>query len=133
MTMKKSGLADSPFFTKPTPAPSPPAEGGQQSPSETKVVKELYERTDAQTHENTDAQIHKRTDARMPERADTQIHKRTDAQNQRALTRESFDIYEDQAQAIEEMRLRLRRERGRHFTKGEVMRELLETALAAKK
>jgi hypothetical protein len=133
MNTKKSGLADSPFFAKPTPPPSPPTASGQQSAPEMHVGQQLYERANAQPRENTDAQMHKGTDARTPERADAQTHKRTDTQNPRRLTRESFDIYEDQAQAIEEMRLRLRRERGRHVTKGEVMRELLETALAAKK
>jgi hypothetical protein len=122
--MKKSGLADSPFFALATPPSSLP---------ETKVVQDLYERTNAQTRKSTDAQIHERTHERMPERTKTQMHKRPNAQTAQKLTRESFDIYEDQAQAIEEMRLRLRRERGRHVTKGEVMRELLATALAAKK
>jgi len=112
--MKKSGLADSPFFSKPAPL-SPVSE--QVVIHEIPVVpsQDVFKRTDAQTHEHTNAQ--KQADAKVIERP---------------LTRESFDIYEDQLEAFEQLRLRLKRERGRHIGKGELMRELLDSILLKK-
>jgi hypothetical protein len=83
------------------------------------------ERTNTQMNERAPAQTHKNTDA--------QLHNRTGTQTIRSTTRESFDIYLDQAETIETLRIRWKRERKKHITKGEVMRELLEEVLAKKR
>jgi len=136
--MKKSGLADSPFFSKPAPL-SPVSE--QVVIHEIPVVpsQDVFKRTDAQTHERTNEHSHKGTNEHLHERTDAQTHEHTNAQKQadakvieRPLTRESFDIYEDQLEAFEQLRLRLKRERGRHIGKGELMRELLDSILLKK-
>jgi hypothetical protein len=83
--------------------------------------------------------MHKRTNEHLYERTDAQTHEHTNAQKEvqvktieRPLTRESFDIYEDQLEAFEQLRLRLKRVRGRHIGKGELMRELLDQILLKK-
>jgi hypothetical protein len=146
--MKKSGLADSPFFRTPLP-PESNSEGGISPLSSATVPvfidEQTHERTDAQPndhtpaqmnertttqlHDHTDAQIHNRTDAQSPNRATTQLHERTLAQPERPRTRESYDIYEDQDQTIEELRLKWSKARKKHITKGQVMRELLDEIL----
>lgn len=139
--MKKSGLADSPFFTKPSPPPPAQHQDGLIVPTTPVIVQEDFKRSNAQMHERTDAQLSIHTNAHLNERTDEQMHKRTNAQlpvtdeknTSRPTTRESFDIYEDQLQSFEELRLRLKKERGRHITKGELMRELLEDILQHKK
>ena len=129
--MKKSGLADSPFF-----AP-PPSQEEIQVPPPVMVEQPLFKRTDAQTHErttermheNTNEQTHERTNTQPHNRADAQTHERTDAPPSRPISRYSYDIFDDQADAIEALRLQWHKKRGRHITKGQVMRELLEQAL----
>ncbi|MBK8025760.1 MAG: hypothetical protein IPK19_31310 [Chloroflexi bacterium] len=49
----------------------------------------------------------------------------------RPIHRQSYNIHDDQAEAIDALALRWRKERGRHITKGEVVRELLDVALKA--
>lgn len=127
--MKATGLADSPFFAAVAPPPAPAPPGAPQRPP----AHSLYERAHPPSHQGTDAQPHERTGAQMHVRASVQPHKRTSPRAGRALTRESYDVYRDQAEALEELRLRWRRERGRHITKGEVMRALLDEILATKR
>lgn len=119
--MKKSGLADSPFF-----APPPPKEEIQ---APLPVAQPLFKRSDNQTHERTNEQLHERTNEQPHNRSDAQTHERTNAPPSRPISRYSYDIYDDQADAIEALRLQWHKKRGRHITKGQVMRELLEQVL----
>lgn len=138
--MKKSGLADSPLF-RPSPAalfsaglePSVKSQSTLPTPVFPPPDTQLHERTDAQMHERTTTQPHEGTTAQPHKRADAQPHNHLQPSSERKTTRESFDIFEDQAEAIERLRLQWKREQGRHFTKGEVMRTLLEEILALKK
>jgi hypothetical protein len=149
--MKKSGLADSPFFTP----PSPNAEA--VAPSRSQDIKPLYNRsgeqphgrTSEQTHRRTDEPLNKRTDAQVNEgtgeqannrtdeqasvRADEQVNKRTDEDTSGLISRQSYNIFDAQAEAIELLALRWRKQRGRHITKSEVVRELLGKALDLEK
>jgi hypothetical protein len=154
--MKKSGLADSPFFrpsplSKPILAESTPVKTLEPIPAQ--IDTQPHERTDAQLHESTSAQLHNHTDTQLRNRTDTQPHTYTDAhmnggtdaqsrnrtstqshertlaQLERLRTRESYDIFEDQAQTIEELRLKWSKTRKKHITKGQVMRELLDEIL----
>lgn len=147
--MKKSGLADSPFFRPSTPSTPIPAESGPVTATEPIPVytgAQSHERTDAHLHDsaftqphnytdthlrtNTDTHLNSGTDARVPNRASTQSHERTPAQpDERPRTRETYDIYEDQAQTVEELRLQWSKSRKKHITKGQVMRELLDEIL----
>ncbi len=127
--MKATGLADSPFFAAVAPPPTTARPETPQAPP----AHPVYERGNPPSHKGTDAQPHARTSAQMHVRAPVQPHKRTSSRSGRALTRESYDVYRDQAEALEELRLRWRRERGRHITKGEVMRVLLDEILAMKR
>ncbi len=147
--MKKSGLADSPFFTKPIPLSQASVRQDGKAAPIPEQTQEVFKRTDAQPHEHTTAQplnrtnehLIERTPAQMSVRTDAQMHIRTNAQpsntgtnsTSRTTTRESFDIYIDQLEAFEELRLRLKKQRGKHITKGELMRELLEEILQTKK
>lgn len=139
--MKKSGLADSPFFTPSTPpptAPTPPAVESIVLPPtpHTEVFAhenaQPHKRADAQPHRRATAQTHNRTDAQAHERASTPTHKAALDDETRGKTRESFDIYQDQNEAIEQLRMRWKKEQGRHFTKGEIMRILLDEILPSK-
>ncbi len=139
--MKRSGLADSPFFTKPTPlSPAHTQEDGMAANASVQT-QEVFKRADAQLHNRTNAQTFNNATEPLNERTDAQLHKRTNAQisgtstnpPSRLTTRESFDIYADQLEAFEELRLRLKKQRGKHITKGELMRELLEEILQTKK
>jgi hypothetical protein len=138
--MKKSGLADSPFFRAPLPSESQ-SEGGN-SPSSSATVPvfidaQTHERTNAQPrdytptqmHERTTTQLHGRSEAQPHNHTNAQLHERTPSQPERPRTRESYDIYEDQDQAIEELRLKWSKARKKHITKGQVMRELLDEIL----
>ncbi|MCL4252052.1 MAG: hypothetical protein KJ065_28130 [Anaerolineae bacterium] len=149
--MKRSGLADSPFFTlnpeqevRPSlPAPHSPVEHIRSlygSPVQT------HERTNEQTHERADAQTNVRTSERLNERANEQVNdraneranERTDARtperaDERRIKRYSYDIFVDQAEAIDALCLKWKKERGKHVGKGETLRELLDTALKAHK
>jgi hypothetical protein len=138
--MKKSGLADSPFFRAPLPTESPSEGGNSPPPSATIPVfidAQTHARTNAQPHDHTPAQMHERTTTQLHGRSDAQIHNRTNAQPhentstqpERPRTRESYDIYEDQDQAIEALRLEWSKARKKHITKGQVMRELLDEIL----
>lgn len=90
-------------------------------------------RTDAHLHGCADEQVSNHTTAQPFIRTDAQPHERTPAQAERLTTRESYDVYEDQAQTIEELRFRWSKERKKHVTKGQVMRELLEEILPTKR
>ncbi|MCA0456141.1 MAG: hypothetical protein LCI00_19340 [Chloroflexi bacterium] len=136
--MKKSGLADSPFFTKPVP-PAPVSEPVVLDESQGFPSQDVFKRTDAQTHERTVDRLHKRTNEHLSESTDAQIRSRANAQKQigakaieRLVTRESFDIYEDQLETFEQLRLHLKKARGRHIGKGELLRELLDQILLKK-
>jgi hypothetical protein len=149
--MKKSGLADSPFFTP------PPLNAEAVSPSLSQDIKPLYnrsgepphERTTEQTHRRTDEllnkgtdeqanirtpeQVHYRTDERASIRTDEQTNERTDEAPSLPISRQSYNIFDRQAEAIELLALRWRKARGRHITKSEVVRELLGKALDLEK
>jgi hypothetical protein len=126
--MKKSGLADSPFFTPPTP----PSVVAVQPGTQADVF--IASGTDKKKL-SSNVQTFKRTNERMNERTFERTHERSNVQKpaKRQIKRESFDVYEDQVQAIEELQLRRRRERGKHVTKGEVIRDLLDEILSQKK
>jgi hypothetical protein len=61
------------------------------------------------------------------------MHNRTNTQPSRPRTRETYDVYEDQAQSIQELQLKWGKERHKYITKGQVMRELLDEILPTKK
>ncbi|MBN8592780.1 MAG: hypothetical protein J0M33_13535 [Anaerolineae bacterium] len=145
--MKRSGLADSPFFA-PTPSRevfrSPPA-----SPSPVDHIRHLYEKPVEHLNERTDEQMNKRTPEHLNERTDEQMNERTpehlnertveqphvvekSQKLERPIHRQSFDLYDDQAQAIDALCLKWRKERGHHITKGEAIRELLDAILPSK-
>jgi hypothetical protein len=130
--MKRSGLADSPFFTKPSPLPVHTEDDGMAAdvPVQTQ---EVFKRTDAQLHKRMNAQTFNSTNEPLNERTNAQTSGTSTNPPSRLTTRESFDIYADQLEAFEELRLRSKKQRGKHITKGELMRELLEEILQAKK
>jgi hypothetical protein len=109
--MKKSGLADSPFFKKPL---TPPDQAEEQA-----LAKK------ASLNVRSNVQAFKRSDVQMNERSSVQLGRR--------VIRHSYDIYQDQAEAIDELVVKQRRERGKYVTKGEVMRELLDEAFTRRK
>ena len=149
MNTRKSGLADSPFFhPAPLPASPPQAETApvnsvQPEPPSVPVyidaqahertVAPLNSRTDAPLHERTDTQTRNRSTAQAHEHTSTQLNSSTDAQPTRPRSRETYDVYEDQAQAIHELQLKWSKERRKYITKGQVMRELLDAVLPTKK
>ena len=129
--MKRSGLADSPFFA-PTPSGevfrSPPA-----PPSPVDHIRHLYEKPVEHLNERTDEQMNKRTPEHLNERTAEQPHTVERPQKpERPIHRQSFDLYDDQAQAIDALCLKWRKERGHHITKGEAIRELLDAILPSK-
>lgn len=131
--MKKSGLADSPFFTKPTPlSPAQTQDDGAASNAPVQT-QEVFRRADAQLHKRTDAQTFNGANEPLSERTDAQTSGTSTNAPSRSTTRESFDIYADQLETFEALRLRLKKQRGKHITKGELMRELLEEILQTKK
>lgn len=147
--MKKSGLADSPFFVTPTsrevfrPASSPPSPMEHIRHLYQKPPEHLNSRTVEQMNKRPSEQMNIRADERMNERSDVQVNSRTTEQVQikdsderkpeRSIHRQSYDLYDDQAEAIEALCLKWRKERGRHIKKGEAMRELLDEILPTKK
>lgn len=135
--MKKSGLADSPFFTlsnheevvqTPPPLPQPVYERPTVQPNE---------RTDAQTNASTIVQVSVRPDERTNDSTNERQHERTIAPSplpqERPYHRYTYDIFDDQAEAIDDLTFRWRKEKGKHVTKGFVMRTLLDEALKHQK
>ena len=103
--MKKSGLADSPFFKKPKEF----------------VIKhphKLNERTKTQTNKRSNTQVFKSSDVQMNESSNVQAY--------RSIVRRSYDLYLDQIDKIDEQVIKQRRKRGKTVTKGEVMREIID-------
>ena len=153
--MKRSGLADSPFFA-PTPSgevfrsPStPPSPADHIRRLYNKPVEHLNERSSEQVNRRTNEQMNERPAEQMNIRSDEQVNKRTPEQTnertseqtkpaekpsapERPIHRQSYDLYDDQAEAIEALCLKWRKERGRHITKGEAIRELLDAILPSK-
>ncbi len=137
--MKKSGLADSPFFPRPSSEPDvrPPSQPVVDQPVYPQPAEPMNGRTNEHLNVRAVEPMNTRTDERMNVRADERLNSRTDAQANvrtderpsRPISRQSYNIYDDQAEAIDGLALRWRKERGRHITKGEVMRELLDQAL----
>ena len=129
--MKTSGLADSPFFT---PSPS---NREVEPPSISHAIEPLYEHSGEQAHERTDEhlnirtseQTNTRTGEQVNTRAPEHLNSRTNEQANRSISRQSYNIYDDQAEAIELLAMRWRKERGKHITKSELVRELLEAAI----
>jgi hypothetical protein len=137
--MKRSGLADSPFFA-PTPSGevfrSPPA-----PPSPVDHIRRLYNKPVEHLNERTVEHLNVRSDEQMNKRTPEHLNERTAEQPQavekpqkpeRPIHRQSFDLYDDQAQAIDALCLKWRKERGHHITKGEAIRELLDAILPSK-
>lgn len=149
--MKRSGLADSPFFTlKPEqevrpslPAAPSPAEHirslyGTPTPANTRTNESTYEHADAHTNVRTSERLNERANEQMNERANAQANERTNARtheraDERRIKRYSYDIFVDQAEAIDALCLKWKKERGKHVGKGETLRELLDTALKVHK
>jgi len=99
---KKSGLADSPFFTSPTV-----------------VVKEKVEA-------NT------RTPVRTPERVNTRTPERTNTRTgERKIIRHSFNIYQDQLEALRRLIARKTLE-GEQVNLSDLMREAIDSFLNQK-
>jgi len=131
---KKSGLADSPFFRPLEPTPLPQAE--VMSPPPVEPPQTLYaspERSVVQMNERSPVQTFTRTDEQPNKRTAERLNKRTVERPARHTFRQSYDIFQDQALAIEDLCLKWSRERGKHITKGQVVRELLDEILAKKK
>jgi hypothetical protein len=103
--MKKSGLADSPFFEKP-------------KTREVKHPNKLNKRVSEQTNERSNVQVYGGSDVQM--------NKHTNVQGYRSVVRRSYDIYLDQVDKIDEQAIKSRRLRGKNVTKGEVMREIID-------
>lgn len=147
--MKKSGLADSPFFVTSTsrevyrPASTPPSPMEHVRNLYQKPPEQMNNRTVEPVNEGTPEQMNTHADERLNERSDVQVNSRTgepvevkesaEKKPERPIHRQSYDLYDDQAEAIEALCLKWRKERGRHITKGEAMRELLDEILAFKK
>ncbi len=129
--MKKSGLADSPFFPRPSSEPDvpPPSQPVVDQPVYPQPIEPMNGRTDEQVNVRAVERLNSRTDEQMNVRADERVNARTNERPSRPVSRQSYNIYDDQAEAIDGLALRWRKERGRHITKGEVMRELLDQAL----
>ncbi len=129
--MKKSGLADSPFFAR------SPVEVEIATSSRPTIPQPIYPHPSEPMNGRTDEQMNARTDERLNEstseqanvRTDERLNRRTSERPSRSVSRQSYNIFDDQAEAIDGLALRWRKERGRHITKGEVMRELLDQAL----
>ena len=135
--MKKSGLADSPFFVNNSPQEVfPPV----AHPSPIDHIRSLYakppeqmnKRTIEQMNERSDERMNTRTNEQMNERSNVQVKSAAEKKPPRPIHRQSYDIFDDQAEAIEALCLKWRKERGRRITKGEAMRELLGEVLATK-
>ncbi len=135
--MKKSGLADSPFFTlsnreevmqTPPSLPQPVYERPPVQPNE---------RTDTRTNTSSPVQSTARTNERpndiTPERLPERTPVPSSAPKSRAYHRYTYDIFDDQAEAIDDLTFRWRKEKGKHVTKGFVMRTLLDEALKDQK
>ncbi|MBK9123530.1 MAG: hypothetical protein IPM16_10495 [Chloroflexi bacterium] len=103
--MSKSGLADSPLFTR-TDQPQ--------------AVRLVQQQVGERSVDRSNERPVERPNDPSPE---VQIHTPS-----RPYHRYSFDIYDDQVAAIDELVFR-RRQKGKRMTKGEVMRELLDRAL----
>jgi len=139
MTEKKSGLADSPFFRPPAP-PTPPPVQTQDGfvpvfsiiPPTNQTVEHLNERTDEHLNTRTDEHVNERTPERLNERTPEQVNSRTVEQPPRTVSRKSYDIYDDQAEAIDALVLRWSKERKKYITKGQVVRELLDEIIPLK-
>lgn len=65
----------------------------------------------------------------MNVRSDERISEPIRHQPERSFHRYSYDIYDDQVEAIDALAYRWRKKQGRHITKGEVIRTLLDIAL----
>lgn len=115
--MKKSGLADSPFFTASKPE--------VVIPTPTQVEKPVYERSSVQMNERTNERANVPTNARPDEQTSEPTQKPVD----REYHRYTYDLFDDQAEAIDELTFRWRKEKGKHVTKGFVIRTLLDEAL----
>ncbi len=145
--MKKSGLADSPFFPRVSAAgtapvvPSPifdqPVYPPQNIPVTRRTDDRLNEGTSEQTNEGTFERMNDRTveplnettHERLNVRSSERPNERTVERPSRPISRQSYDVFDDQAEAIASLALRWRKTKRRHVTKGEVIRELLEEAL----
>lgn len=128
MTKKGSGLADSPFFSPPTP----PSTARENTPSNEKTVY-VNERTDERMNIRTIEQVNVRTNERLNERTDEQTNERSNVQDYRPIARKSYDIYLDQSEWIDEWAIKQQRKLGRHVTKGEVVREIIDFFFQKKK
>lgn len=131
MTPKKSGLADSPFFRQPSIA-IPPTETPAAAIVSVFSSVQANERSDEPLHNRTTEQVNSRSSEQLNERPNERTVKRTNERFERAIFRKSYDIFEDQAEAIDDLAYRWTKERKKHITKGQVLRELLNEILPKK-
>jgi hypothetical protein len=128
--MKKSGLADSPFFTHPSTQQGEVFNGQSSTPPKSisqpaQNSVQLNNRSNAQLNENTIVQTHNRSTE--------QTNERSDEQDLRSITRASFDVYEDQVEKMEVLLIKRKKTLKRRVTKGEVMREIIDFYFTKKK
>ena len=141
MTEKKSGLADSPFFRPPVPPNPPPVQMQDGSvpvfsivPPTDQIVEHLNERTPERLNSRTNERLNTRTVVQPNERTDERLNNgtpehsnnRTVERPTRTISRKSYDIFDDQAQTLDELALQWSKERKKYITKGQVVRELLD-------
>lgn len=137
---KKSGLADSPFFQPIAPTPLPPREETTKTVKPVASNVQANDRTSEQVNDRSDEHLNGRTyeqainrsSAQVNDRSVEQQNDRTDERPERPVSRKSYDIYDDQAEAIEDLVYRWGKERKRYITKGQVMRELLDEIIPQK-
>lgn len=119
--MKKSGLADSPFFQKPlvvgpttaqnTEPTSPQLVPVFQTPT---TSERLFNRSDEQVNENENVQLNERSKAPTPERP---------------IARKSYDVYIDQDVDIDRLRIVMSQKRRTFVSKGLVIQTALDIGL----
>jgi len=103
-------------------------------------VEHLNDRTPERLNVRTDEPVNTRTvehpNTRTPEhlngRTLEQMNSRTVEQSPRTISRKSYDIFDDQAEALDELALKWSKERKKYITKGQVVRELLDEIIPTK-
>lgn len=130
--MKKSGLADSPFFAiAPSPPPIQPVH--EEKPLRPGVQENILpERSPVQPFTRSVERLNERPTEPMNGRSSVQVNERPAEHPGRPIFRQSYDIFRDQADAIEELRMRWSKQRRKYITKGQVVRELLDDILTTK-
>jgi hypothetical protein len=119
--MKKSGLADSPFFSKSAVADQPIVQNGEQNTPQlvpifqNPIISEhLSNRSNEHLNENENVQMNERSKALSPERP---------------IARKSYDVYIDQDVDIERLRIVMSQKRRTFVSKGMVIQTALDIGL----